>query len=97
MGTNVINNLTALKFFSIATAIQKNLCLASCSSHLFLERKELLEVPLNIDRANIILIILRNKYIASYMRFSTYCLSGGYEIENKFFCADIQAVTSAAY
>ncbi len=45
MGTNVINNLTALKFFSRATAIQKNLCLASCSSHLFLERKELSEVP----------------------------------------------------
>ncbi len=44
-GTNEINNLTSLKFFSIATAIQKNLCLASCSSHLFLERKELLEVP----------------------------------------------------
>ncbi len=46
-GTYVINNLAALKFFSIATAIQKNLCLASCSSHLFFERKELLEVPLN--------------------------------------------------
>ncbi len=45
MGTNVTNNLTALKFFAIATAIQKNLCLASCLSHLFLERKELLEVP----------------------------------------------------
>ena len=45
MGTNEINNVTSLKFFSIATAIQKNLCLASCSSHLFLERKELLEVP----------------------------------------------------
>jgi len=30
MGTNIINNLTALKFVSIATAIQKNLCLASC-------------------------------------------------------------------
>ena len=28
MGTNEINNLTVLKFFSIATAIQKNLCLA---------------------------------------------------------------------
>ncbi len=46
MGTNEINNLTALKFLSIATAIQKNLCLVSCLSHLFLERKELLEVPL---------------------------------------------------
>ncbi|MCD6367296.1 MAG: hypothetical protein J7L46_07145 [Bacteroidales bacterium] len=45
VGTNVINNLTSLKFFSITTAIQKNLCLASYSSHLFLERKELSEVP----------------------------------------------------
>ena len=45
-GTNIINNLTALKFLSIATAIQKNLCLPSCSFYLFLERKELLEVPL---------------------------------------------------
>lgn len=44
-GTNIINNLTALKFFSIATAIQKNFCLASCSYYLFLERKELKEVP----------------------------------------------------
>ncbi len=46
-GANEINNLTSLKFFSITTAIQKNLCLASYSSHLFLERKELLEVPYN--------------------------------------------------
>jgi len=46
MGTNTINNLTALKFVSIAKAIQKNLCLASCSLYLFLERKELIEVPL---------------------------------------------------
>ncbi len=46
-GANIINNLTALKFFSIATAIQKNLCLASCSFYLFLERKELIEIPLN--------------------------------------------------
>ncbi len=45
MGTNETNNLTALIFYSLATAIQKNLCLASCSSHLFPERKELLEVP----------------------------------------------------
>ncbi len=45
IGTNVINNLTSLKFFSIATAIQKNLCLASYSSHLFLERKALLKLP----------------------------------------------------
>ncbi|RLD45510.1 MAG: hypothetical protein DRI89_00770 [Bacteroidetes bacterium] len=44
-GTNIINNLTALKFVSIATVIQTNLCLASCSLYLFLERKELIEVP----------------------------------------------------
>ena len=48
-GTNDINNLTSLKFFSIATAIQKNLCLAFHSYHLFLERKELLELPLNLN------------------------------------------------
>ena len=47
-GTNIINNLTALKIFSIATAIQKNLYLASCSFYLFLERKELIKIPLNI-------------------------------------------------
>ncbi len=46
-GTNEINNLTSLKFLSIATAIKKNLCLASCSFHLFLGRKELIEVPLS--------------------------------------------------
>ncbi len=46
-GINRINNLTALKFFLIATAIQKNLCLASYSFYLFLERKELIEVPLS--------------------------------------------------
>ncbi len=45
MGTNIINNLTALKFFSIAMAIQKNLCLASYSLYLFFERKEFIEVP----------------------------------------------------
>jgi len=44
-GTNIMDNLTALKFVSIATAIQKNLRLASCSLYLFLERKELLEAP----------------------------------------------------
>ena len=46
MGTNDINDLTSLKFFLIAMAIQKNLCLAFPSYHLFLERKELLELPL---------------------------------------------------
>ena len=46
-GTNEINNLTSLKYFLIAMAIKKYLCLISCSSHLFLERKELLEVPFN--------------------------------------------------
>ncbi len=44
-GTNDINNLTSLKFFSITMAIQKNLCLAFHSYRLFLERKELLELP----------------------------------------------------
>ncbi len=44
----IINNLTALKFFLIATA-QKNLCLASYSFYLFLERKELIEVPFILD------------------------------------------------
>ena len=37
-GTNIINNLTALNFFAITTAIPKKLCLASCSLYLFLER-----------------------------------------------------------
>jgi len=46
-GTNIINNMTALKFFQIAKAIKKNLCLASYSLYLFFERKELIEVPLN--------------------------------------------------
>ena len=45
-GTNITNNLAALKYFHIATAIKKYLCLASCSLYLFLERKELIEVPL---------------------------------------------------
>ncbi len=53
-GTNEINNLTSLKFLSIATAIQKNLCLASCSFHLFLGRKELIEVPLSYYTDNLI-------------------------------------------
>jgi len=35
VGTNIINNLTALKFFSIAMAIQKNLCLASLCRWIF--------------------------------------------------------------
>ncbi|MEA3496155.1 MAG: hypothetical protein U9R42_08995, partial [Bacteroidota bacterium] len=41
----IINNLTALKFFSIATAIQKNLCLASYSLSLFLKRNVFKEPP----------------------------------------------------
>lgn len=45
MGTNITNNLTSLKFFSIAMAIQKNLRLTSCLSYLFLERNELIEGP----------------------------------------------------
>ena len=56
-GTKIINNLTALKFLSIAMAIQKNLCLASCSLSLFLERNELLEVPLSIDK-----LFINNRY-----------------------------------
>jgi len=48
MGTNIITNLAALKFVSIATAIQKNLHLASCSLYLFLERKELIEAPITL-------------------------------------------------
>ncbi len=54
-GINRINNLTALKFFLIATAIQKNLCLAYYSFYLFLERKELIEVPFSLTRKQIIL------------------------------------------
>ncbi len=46
VGTKITNNLAALKFFSIAMAIQKNLCLAPCSFSLFFVRNELLEVPL---------------------------------------------------
>ncbi|MEA3497088.1 MAG: hypothetical protein U9R42_13760 [Bacteroidota bacterium] len=47
LGTKIINNLTALKFFSIATAIQKNLCLASYSLSLFLKRNVFKEPPLS--------------------------------------------------
>jgi len=39
MGTNITNNLTALKYFYIATAIKKYLCLASCPLYLFLAKK----------------------------------------------------------
>ncbi len=46
-GTNIINNLTSTKYFLIAMAIKKYLCLASYSLYLFLERNELIEVPLN--------------------------------------------------
>ncbi len=53
-GTNDINNLTSLKFFSIAMAIQKNLCLAFHSYHLFLKRKELLELPLRKNLLHIL-------------------------------------------
>ncbi|MEA3496213.1 MAG: hypothetical protein U9R42_09285 [Bacteroidota bacterium] len=45
LGTKIINNLTALKFFSIANAIQKNLCLASYSLSLFLKRNVFIEPP----------------------------------------------------
>ncbi len=45
-GTNIINNLTSTKYFLIAMAIKKYLCLASYSLYLFLERNELIEVPL---------------------------------------------------
>ncbi len=47
-GTNIINNLTSTKYFLIAMAIKKYLCLASYSLYLFLERNELIEVPLSI-------------------------------------------------
>ncbi|MEA3494511.1 MAG: hypothetical protein U9R42_00565 [Bacteroidota bacterium] len=46
LGTKIINNLTALKIFSIATAIQKILCLASYSLSLFLKRNVFIEPPL---------------------------------------------------
>jgi hypothetical protein len=46
LGTKLINNLTSSKYFLIATAIKKYLCLASYSLSLFLERKELIEAPL---------------------------------------------------
>ena len=49
LGTKLINNLTSSKHFLIATAIKKYLCLASYSLSLFLERKELIEAPLNIN------------------------------------------------
>jgi len=45
-GTNIINNLTSTKYSQIGMAIKKYLCFASYSLHLFLERNELLEVPL---------------------------------------------------
>lgn len=45
-GTNVTSNLSSLKFVSIATAIQKSLCLASYPIYLFPERKKLTEVTL---------------------------------------------------
>ncbi|MEA3496965.1 MAG: hypothetical protein U9R42_13145 [Bacteroidota bacterium] len=45
LGAKIINNLTALKIFSIATAIQKILCLASYSLSLFLKRNVFIELP----------------------------------------------------
>jgi len=54
IGTNIINNPAALKYFYIAT-IKKYLCsyniseqgkLASCSLYLFLAKQELIEVPI---------------------------------------------------
>ncbi len=47
-GTNIINNLTSTKYFLIAMAIKKYLCLVSYSLYLFLERNELIEVPIYI-------------------------------------------------
>ncbi|MEA3495925.1 MAG: hypothetical protein U9R42_07815 [Bacteroidota bacterium] len=48
LGTKIINNLTALKFCSIATVIQKNLCLASYSLSLFLKRNAFIEPPISV-------------------------------------------------
>ena len=47
MGTNIIDNLTLPKYFQIATAIKKYWWLASYPFYLFLERNELIEVPLS--------------------------------------------------
>ncbi len=50
LGTKLINNLTSSKYFLIATAIKKYLCLASYSLSLFLEKKELIEAPLTYKK-----------------------------------------------
>jgi hypothetical protein len=39
MRINITNNPAALKYFYIATAIKKYLCLAFCSLYLFLAKK----------------------------------------------------------
>ena len=46
LGTNIIDNLTLPKYFQIATAIEKYWWFASYPFYLFLERNELIEVPL---------------------------------------------------
>ena len=46
LGTNIIDNMTSPKYFQIATAIKKYWWLAYHPFYLFLERNELLEVPL---------------------------------------------------
>jgi len=50
VGTNITDNLTSLKFLSIALAIHKNLCLASYLLYLFLERKEFLDPPFMVEQ-----------------------------------------------
>jgi len=60
-GTNIINNLTSTKYFLIAMAIKKYLCLASYSLYLFLERNELIEVPLRFHK----LVIKRETLISN--------------------------------
>ena len=52
-GTRIINNLTSPKYFLIASAIEKHLWLAYYSLSLFLERKELIEVPFIISKNQI--------------------------------------------
>ena len=43
LGAKISNNLTSLYFFSIATAIQKKICLASQYLPLLFERNEFIE------------------------------------------------------
>jgi len=65
MGINITNNLAALKYFYIATAIKKYLCLASfgrqrlavgdaCSLYLFLAKKQLIEVAYIFQKSPIV-------------------------------------------